>query len=121
MTEVEKMRTAQLADMSVPEMQVRFSRAKKLLARMRMMSTYDEGYRALLEELVPGIPSTSIICPRNRKSRRVQEKCGFRYHHTLKDNPCPLMGDVRTERVSVVTREEYEDAPNPYWHADDAN
>ena len=41
MNEVEKMRSGQLADMSVPEMQVRFERAKKLLARMRGLSTYD--------------------------------------------------------------------------------
>ena len=27
------------------------------------MSTYDAGYRELLEELVPEIPETSIICP----------------------------------------------------------
>ena len=32
MSEVEKMRNGQLADMSVPEMQVRFEKAKKLLA-----------------------------------------------------------------------------------------
>ena len=63
MTEVEKMRSSQLADMSAPELQVRFEHAKKLLARMRGMSTYDEGYRELLEKLVPGIPETSIICP----------------------------------------------------------
>lgn len=42
MTEVEKMRSSQLADMSAPELQVRFEHAKKLLARMRGMSTYDE-------------------------------------------------------------------------------
>lgn len=63
MTEVEKMRSSQLADMAAPELQVRFEHAKKLLARMRGMSTYDEGYRELLEELVPEIPETSIICP----------------------------------------------------------
>ena len=63
MTEVEKMRSSQLADMSAPELQVRFEHAKKLLARMRGMSTYDAGYRELLEKLVPGIPETSIICP----------------------------------------------------------
>ena len=63
MTEVEKMRSSQLADMAVPELQVRFEHAKKLLARMRGMSTYDAGYRELLEELVPDIPETSIICP----------------------------------------------------------
>jgi len=55
MTEVEKMRNGLLADMSSPELQVRFEHAKKLLARMRGMSTYDEGYRKLLEELVPRI------------------------------------------------------------------
>ena len=62
MNEVEKMRSGQLADMSVPEMQVRFERAKKLLARMRGLSTYDGEYRPLLESLVPGIPATSVIC-----------------------------------------------------------
>ena len=44
MTEVEKMRSTQLADMAAPELQVRFEHAKKLLARMRGMSTYDAGY-----------------------------------------------------------------------------
>ena len=57
MTEVEKMRSSQLADMSAPELQERFEHAKKLLAVMRGLSTYDDGYRELLEELVPGIPS----------------------------------------------------------------
>lgn len=57
------MRSSQLADMSVPEIQVKFKHAKRLLAKMRVMSTYDEDYRSLLEELVPGIPATSVICP----------------------------------------------------------
>ena len=51
MNEVEKMRSSQLADMSVPEIQVKFKHAKRLLAKMRVMSTYDEDYRSLLEEL----------------------------------------------------------------------
>ena len=63
MTEVEKMRSSRLADMAVPEIQERFAHAKALLARMGGMSTYEDGYRKLLEELVPGIPETSIICP----------------------------------------------------------
>lgn len=41
----------------------------------------------------------------NEKSRRVQEKCGFQYHHTEKDKPCPLMNDIRTEHISVITKE----------------
>ena len=41
----------------------------------------------------------------NEKSRRAQEKCGFVYHHTEKDKTCPLMGDVRTEHIMLLTRE----------------
>ena len=63
MTEIEKMRSGELADMSAPELQVRFEHAKKLLARMRGLSTYDDTYRELLEELVPDLPPTSVICP----------------------------------------------------------
>ncbi|GHU67191.1 acetyltransferase [Clostridia bacterium] len=43
----------------------------------------------------------------NEKSRRAQEKCGFRYHHTEKDKPWPLMGDIRTEHVTRLTKEEW--------------
>ena len=44
----------------------------------------------------------------NEKSRRVQEKCGFVYHHTIEDKPCALMGDTRTEHVSVLEKEDWE-------------
>ena len=63
LTEVEKMRSGQLADMMVPEMHERFEHAKRLLAQMRTLTTYDAAYRGLLEELVPGIPASSTICP----------------------------------------------------------
>lgn len=43
----------------------------------------------------------------NKKSRRVQEKCGFRYHHTNRDVPWPLMDDIRTEHVTCITREDW--------------
>ena len=49
--------------MSKPEMQESFIHAKKLLARLRTMSSYDEGYRELLEDLIPGIPESSIVFP----------------------------------------------------------
>lgn len=35
-------------------------------------------------------------------------KCGFRYQHTEKDKPCPLMGDVRTEHFYYLTKEEWQ-------------
>lgn len=38
----------------------------------------------------------------NIKSKRVQEKCGFKYHHTNKDVYFPILGDVRTEHVTCI-------------------
>lgn len=43
----------------------------------------------------------------NEKSRRVQEKCGFQYHHTEENKPWPLMNDVRTEHITCITREQW--------------
>ena len=45
----------------------------------------------------------------NEKSRRVQEKCGFHYHHTSENVPCALEGVLRTEHVSCLSREEWEE------------
>ena len=45
MNEVEKMRSSQLADMSVPEIQVKFEHAKRLLAKMRVMDKDDADLR----------------------------------------------------------------------------
>ena len=44
----------------------------------------------------------------NEKSKRCQEKCGFTYHHTEENKPCTLMGDVRTEHFTYLTKEEWE-------------
>ena len=38
----------------------------------------------------------------NEKSRRVQEKCGFVYHHTEYNKPVPLMNDFRTEHFTKM-------------------
>ena len=61
MNEIDKMRKSELADMEKPEIQASFIHAKKLLAKMRTMTIYDEDFRQILEELVPNIPITSII------------------------------------------------------------
>ena len=42
----------------------------------------------------------------NERSRRVQEKCGFTYHHTEKNMYWALMDEYRTEHVMRLTREE---------------
>ena len=44
----------------------------------------------------------------NEQSRRVQEKCGFRYHHTAENVPFRIGGLLRTEHISCITREEWE-------------
>lgn len=43
----------------------------------------------------------------NEKSRRVQEKCGFVYHHTNENIPWKSMDDIRTEHVSILTKEKW--------------
>lgn len=43
----------------------------------------------------------------NVKSKRVQEKCGFVHHHTKENMPWPLMGDVRTEHITCITKEQW--------------
>lgn len=43
----------------------------------------------------------------NEKSKRVSEKCGFRYHHTDPNQPSPL-GDRRIEHFAYLTKEEWE-------------
>ena len=43
----------------------------------------------------------------NEKSKRVQEKCGFKYHHTDFDKLWPLMQDTRTEHITCLTKEQW--------------
>lgn len=43
----------------------------------------------------------------NDKSKRVQEKCGFIYHHTNESIHWALMDDIRTEHFTCITREQW--------------
>ncbi len=43
----------------------------------------------------------------NLKSRRVQEKVGFRYQYTLENADVPLLNEKRTDYVSCLTKEEW--------------
>ena len=43
----------------------------------------------------------------NTKSKRVQEKCGFRYQWTTEGVDVPLMREKRTGHVNRMTREEW--------------
>ncbi len=42
----------------------------------------------------------------NTKSKRVQEKCGFHFHHTADNVPCAIEGVFRTEHVNCISKEE---------------
>lgn len=44
----------------------------------------------------------------NIKSKRAQEKCGFVYHHTEENKPCPLMDDTRTEHFTYISKERWD-------------
>lgn len=41
----------------------------------------------------------------NEKSKRAQEKCRFRYHHTNENIHWALMNDTRTEHITCLTRQ----------------
>ena len=45
--------------------------------------------------------------PENEKSRRVQEKCGFRFHHTEWDVHWAATDEIKTEHYSILTRAEW--------------
>lgn len=43
----------------------------------------------------------------NEKSKRVQEKCGFKYHHTKENTFWKPMNDYRTEHITCITQEDW--------------
>lgn len=43
----------------------------------------------------------------NQKSKRVQEKVGFIYHHTAENVPVPLLNETRVEHINIMTKEQY--------------
>ena len=44
----------------------------------------------------------------NYKSKRVQEKVGFLYHHTCQEVPVPLMNEVRIGHTNYMTKKHWE-------------
>lgn len=44
----------------------------------------------------------------NTKSKRVQEKCGFRYQRTTRDIDVPLMREKRTGHVNSMTKDQWQ-------------
>lgn len=69
-----------------------------------------EAVRELQRRCFEDLGCTAVWCAYfdgNVKSKRVQEKCGFRYHHTEGERPT-LLGDTRTEHYTHLTKEQWE-------------
>ena len=43
----------------------------------------------------------------NLKSKRVQEKLGFLYHHTCNEVPVPLLNEIRIGHTNYMTKEQW--------------
>lgn len=68
-----------------------------------------EAVKALLSRCFDVLSLDAVWCgyyDGNDKSKRVCEKCGFKYHHTNRDITSPL-GDKRTEHFHILTKETY--------------
>ena len=97
MNEIEKMRNGLLADFTAPEVQESFRHRKTLLARFRTMSTYDADYRSVLEQLIPGIPATTVVVPPfhcdHGHGIRLGEHVYINAGCTFLDGACITIGD----------------------------
>ena len=60
---IRKNAQSELYYFSDPEIHASLVHAKKVCARLRSMTIYDEDYRQVIEELIPGIPQSTTICP----------------------------------------------------------
>lgn len=72
-----------------------------------------EGVRAIMERAFMELGLERLWCgcfDGNEKSKRVQEKCGLRYHHTVENVSCQIDGLLRTEHLTCIAREEWEAA-----------
>ena len=69
-----------------------------------------EAVREIQRHAFEDLGCTALWCgyyDGNGKSKRVQEKCGFVFHHTEEGVDCPLVGDVRTEHFTYLSREKW--------------
>ena len=70
-----------------------------------------EAAREMLRHAFEDLGMTRVWCgyyDGNTKSKRVQEKCGFRYQRTTEGVDVPLMHEKRTGHVNCITKEEWE-------------
>ena len=69
-----------------------------------------EAAREILQHAFEDIGMQKVWCgcyEGNLKSKRVQEKCGFRYQWTTEDVDVPLMHEKRTGHVNLMTKDNW--------------
>ena len=69
-----------------------------------------EAVREMLRHAFEDLGMARVWCAYydgNTKSKRVQEKCGFRYRWTSRDVDVPLLHEKRTGHVNCLTKEEW--------------
>ncbi|MEG0506406.1 MAG: GNAT family N-acetyltransferase [Longicatena sp.] len=70
-----------------------------------------EALKEIMQHAFVDLKMQSLWCgyyEGNIKSKRVQEKCGFVYHHTIDAVNCSLLHEIRKEHVSCITKEQWE-------------
>lgn len=74
------------------------------------MGYVPEAASELIRHGFEALGMTTIWCgyyDGNAKSKRVQEKLGFVYHHTCNEVPVPLMNEIRVGHTSYLTKEHW--------------
>lgn len=69
-----------------------------------------EAVRELIRHGFEDLGMTTIWCgyyDGNQKSKIVQEKVGFVFHHTCSEVPVPLMDEIRVGHTNYMTREQW--------------
>lgn len=69
-----------------------------------------EAATELIRHAFEDLGMTTIWCgyyDENNKSKRVQEKVGFTYHHTCNEVPVPLMNEIRIGHTNYMTKEQW--------------
>ena len=69
-----------------------------------------EAGRELIRRGFEELGMTTIWCgyyDGNTKSKRVQEKLGFSYHHTCDEVPVPLLNEIRVGHTNYLTKEQW--------------
>lgn len=76
-----------------------------------------EAVRELIRYAFKEVNISTIWCgyfDENQNSKRVNVKCGFRFHHTEHDKFWPLINESKTQHITCLSREEWPESQNIY-------